>query len=140
MNLMHPEIKQRLGNWQNELKQLTGNDTVLIVAFHPPLSGIDILDLTKIVCEETGIPLTKITSRNRKRDICVARQALAYFAEILTDMSLKQIGDHVGGRDHTTVIHARRKISDGLQSNDRRICTVVKKINKRLEERNNETH
>ena len=54
-----------------------------------------------------------------------------YLCRELTDMSLPQIGKVFGGRDHTTVMHANKKIKD-LISRDRAIFTTVTEITNRI--------
>ena len=49
---------------------------------------------------------------NRSRNLVLARQIAMYLCRELTDMSLPKIGQEFGGRDHTTVMHAIRKIEE----------------------------
>ncbi|NLA26660.1 MAG: chromosomal replication initiator protein DnaA, partial [Firmicutes bacterium] len=51
-----------------------------------------------------------LRGRRRTRDIAFARQVAMYLARELTELSLPKIGDEFGGRDHTTVLHALKKI------------------------------
>jgi len=58
-------------------------------------------------------------SKRRPANIAMPRQVAMYLAKELTQKSLPEIGDLFGGRDHTTVLHAVRKISDlRLKQND----------------------
>lgn len=59
----------------------------------------------------------EILSKKRTQDIALARQVAMYFSRLLTDLSLPKIGEDFGGRDHTTVLHACKKI-DALISKD----------------------
>jgi chromosomal replication initiator protein len=54
--------------------------------------------------------IDELCSANRSRDLVLARQIAMYLCRELTDMSLPKIGQEFGGRDHTTVMHADRKI------------------------------
>lgn len=54
--------------------------------------------------------IEELCSANRSRDLVLARQIAMYLCRELTDMSLPKIGQEFGGRDHTTVMHAERKI------------------------------
>lgn len=68
-------------------------------------------------------------SKKRSRDIAFPRQIAMYLCREMTDMSLPQIGEEFGGRDHTTVMHAYDKISDELKNNQetRRAVEEIKK-------------
>jgi chromosomal replication initiator protein len=55
-----------------------------------------------------------LRSRRRSRDALVPRQVSMYLARQLTGLSLQQIGAFFGGRDHTTVLHACRKVEQAL--------------------------
>ena len=72
-----------------------------------------------------------LKSQRRTRNIAYPRQIAMYLSRKLTDMSLPKIGEEFGGRDHTTVIHAYEKISEGLKSDEslqRTIEDITKKI------------
>ena len=58
-----------------------------------------------------------LLAKRRTRDIAFARQVAMYLSRELTDLSLPKIGEEFGGRDHTTVLHAIRKIEAVLQDN-----------------------
>jgi chromosomal replication initiator protein len=64
------------------------------------------------VAEYFKMRVSDLLSRKRSRDIVRPRQLAMAFAKQLTDHSLPQIGDKFGGRDHTTVLHACRKIEE----------------------------
>ena len=55
-------------------------------------------------------------SKRRPANIAVPRQIAMYLVKELTQKSLPEIGDLFGGRDHTTVLHAVRKITDARRS------------------------
>ena len=57
-----------------------------------------------------GLTLDDLCSPNRTRQLVTARQIAMYLTRELTDLSLPKIGQAFGGRDHTTVMHADRKI------------------------------
>ena len=54
-----------------------------------------------------------------------------YLARNLTDHSLEEIGGHLGGRDHTTVMHACGKIAD-LEQNDTQLQAQIAELNRQL--------
>jgi len=68
--------------------------------------NVSIEDIQKIVCEYFSLPDDLLRAKTRKKEIALARQIAMYIAKKATNCSLKTIGLHFGGRDHTTVIHA----------------------------------
>jgi chromosomal replication initiator protein len=58
-----------------------------------------------------------LRSARRSREVMMPRQVSMYLARQLTGLSLGAIGEEMGGRDHTTVLHACRKIEEELQTN-----------------------
>jgi chromosomal replication initiator protein len=82
--------------------------------------GID--NIQKMVAEYYKIKVADILSRRRSRSVARPRQLAMALAKELTHHSLPEIGDSFGGRDHTTVLHACRKIKE-LQQTDAEIHT-----------------
>ncbi|MBX2931746.1 MAG: chromosomal replication initiator protein DnaA [Chitinophagaceae bacterium] len=68
--------------------------------------------IQKMVCEYFDVPYDKLLHKTRKREIVQARQITMYLAKAFTKNSLKTIGEHFGGRDHTTVIHSCQTVKD----------------------------
>lgn len=73
---------------------------------------ITIENIQKMVCEYFDVPFDKLQQKTRKREIVQARQITMYLAKAFTKNSLKTIGEHFGGRDHTTVIHSCQTVKD----------------------------
>ena len=69
-------------------------------------------EIQRKVAEHFNIKLGEMTSDRRARAIARPRQVAMYLAKQLTTRSLPQIGRKFGGRDHTTVMHAVRKIEE----------------------------
>ena len=82
-------------------------------------SPISIEDIQRVVCEYFGIPEDLIRGKTRKQEIVNARQIAMYLAKELTNSSLKTIGLHFGGRDHSTVIHAYQSVEDQMRLDQR---------------------
>ena len=85
--------------------------------------------------EEVGsyfcITPDEFKSRKRTKDVAFARHVAMYLCCELTDLSLPKIGDEFGGRDHTTVIHARDKITRDA-SNDPQLSAVIDNLKKKI--------
>jgi chromosomal replication initiator protein len=73
---------------------------------------ITIEAIQKMVCEYFDVSYDKLLHKTRKREIVQARQITMYLAKAFTKNSLKNIGEHFGGRDHTTVIHSCQTVKD----------------------------
>ncbi|MDR3628498.1 MAG: chromosomal replication initiator protein DnaA [Ignavibacteriaceae bacterium] len=78
--------------------------------------NITIEDITKCVCDYFKIDENKIRDKTRRKEVVNARQIAMYLAKELTKSSLKTIGLHFGGRDHSTVIHAYNSIETSMQT------------------------
>jgi chromosomal replication initiator protein len=66
----------------------------------------------EIVGREYGLTKEEIISRSRKRECVESRHLIAYIIKRKTRFSLKNIGERLGGRDHTTIIHSVRTFED----------------------------
>ncbi len=75
---------------------------------------LSIDDIQKKVAEYYNIRITDMHSARRSRQVARPRQVAMYLAKQLTSRSLPEIGRKFGGRDHTTVMHAIRKVEDLL--------------------------
>lgn len=74
-------------------------------------------NIKKLVAEYYKIKVADLMSKRRSRSIARPRQVAMALAKELTNHSLPEIGDSFGGRDHTTVLHACRKIRELRESN-----------------------
>jgi chromosomal replication initiator protein len=88
--------------------------------------GIDLI--TKCVCDYYKIDENKLRDKTRKQEIVLARQIAMYLSKDFTKSSLKTIGLHFGGRDHSTVIHACTSIENSLltDSNLKDAVNIIK--------------
>lgn len=94
--------------------------------------NITIDDISKVICSQLNIPENKIREKTRKKEIVLARQLAMYFAKELTKSSLKTIGLHFGGRDHSTVIHACNNIEQ-MHTSDASMRDLIDSIRNKLE-------
>lgn len=77
---------------------------------------VTIENIIKTVAEYYKVKVSDILSKRRSRSVARPRQMAMALAKELTNHSLPEIGDAFGGRDHTTVLHACRKIKEMLES------------------------
>jgi chromosomal replication initiator protein len=75
-----------------------------------PSPSISIQDIADAVLRRYNARLSDLQSKRRSQSVAVPRQICMYLARRLTNRSLEEIGAFFGGRDHTTVLHADRKI------------------------------
>jgi chromosomal replication initiator protein len=94
--------------------------------------NITIDDISRAVCQYLNIPENKIREKTRKKEIVLARQLAMYFSKELTKNSLKTIGLHFGGRDHSTVIHACSSIEQ-MHNSDVSMKDLIDSIRNKLE-------
>lgn len=80
-----------------------------------------------------GLSIEDLQSASRTRLLVTARQIAMYLCRELTDMSLPKIGEQFGGRDHTTVMHAERKIRE-LMGERRAIYNQVTELTNRIKQ------
>lgn len=80
--------------------------------------SVTIDNIQKVVAEYFKIRLADLLSKKRTRSLARPRQVAMYLAKELTSHSLPEIGTAFGGRDHTTVIHACRKIKELADSSE----------------------
>lgn len=93
---------------------------------------VTIEDIQRTVAEYFRLPEDLIRAKTRKQEIVRARQIAMYIAKELTNSSLKTIGLHFGGRDHSTVIHAYQSVEDLMKTNER-YAQTVHHLKKRLQ-------
>jgi chromosomal replication initiator protein len=72
--------------------------------------------IRKRVAESFGVTVEALMSRRRTKEVTVPRQVAMYLMRELLDLPLTQIGQHFGGRDHSTVIHSVNKVEQDMES------------------------
>lgn len=85
-----------------------------LLALQDRLVSVD--NIQRVVAEYYKIKVSDLHSKRRSRSVARPRQVAMHLAKELTNHSLPEIGDAFGGRDHTTVLHACRKIKELLDS------------------------
>ncbi len=119
--------------------QLTGRDITLESAqellrdlLRANERRVTIDEIQKRVAEHFTIKMAEMTSSRRARIVARPRQVAMYLAKQLTSRSLPEIGRKFGGRDHTTVMHAVRKIEE-LIASDRALAEDVELLRRMLQ-------
>ncbi|MDC0296764.1 chromosomal replication initiator protein DnaA, partial [Akkermansiaceae bacterium] len=96
---------------------------------------VTIEQIQKAVADYYNLNLSDMSSRRRPASIAFPRQIAMYLARKLTKLSLVDIGDGFGKRDHGTVIHACKKVKSDIET-DPEVRGAVEKLNAALERRN----
>lgn len=74
--------------------------------------------IVNTVAEHFHVSVEDIRSNKRNNEIVVPRQIAMYLCNTMTSVGLKKIGSEIGGRDHSTVLHGSKKISDEMKTSD----------------------
>ncbi len=94
--------------------------------------GIDYIQ--KTVSDFFRVSQDDLKAKTRKKEIVIARQVAMFFSKDYTNHSLKSIGYHFGGRDHSTVIHAVQSVNDMLDT-DAKFRYSIDELKKKLKMR-----
>lgn len=94
--------------------------------------NITIDDIIKKVADFYGIEVSAINTRSRKREVVLVRQVSMFLAKKHLDMSTAKIGQYVGNRDHATVLHACKTITN-LAETDKQFRSELNEIDLSLQ-------
>ena len=87
--------------------------------------------IMNVVADHFGVSIEDIVSKKRNKEIVIPRQVYMYLCRELTDVSLDNIGNNIGGKDHSTVMHGIEKIKEDINNNEElrnKIAIIRKKI------------
>ncbi len=107
--IMHHQMKGRELN-VNEIKNLIKNNA-------KPKKAVSVKDVIKTIADFYNIEETSIYEKTRRKEVVRPRQLIMYVLREEFDVSYPSIGQKLGGRDHTTVIHSCEKIKNELKTN-----------------------
>jgi chromosomal replication initiator protein len=88
-------------------------------------------DIIRVICTHYDVTEQQIKGRLRKREIVLPRQVIMYLADKHIRMPASRIGRCMGGRDHSTVIHSLRLITDKIEQ-DKDFCNEIQAIEQEL--------
>ncbi len=95
-------------------------------------TAMTVEDIQRIVCGYFGIRLADLKSRRRHRAVSFPRMIAMYICRQRLGTSYPQLGERFGGKDHTTVISAVRKIGGLVEAQDERVLGAVDAIERKL--------
>jgi chromosomal replication initiator protein len=80
--------------------------------------AINIKEISKYITSKIGVPERLVRGKSRRQEIALARQIIMYLSRELTSLPLSKIGDQLGKRDHSTVVHACKLIEKKMNDDD----------------------
>lgn len=83
-----------------------------VLATHDDTTALTLEDVQRLACEHFGVRLADMKSKNRSKPLVIARQVCMFLIKKHLDKSLVDIGRAFGGKDHTTVINALRRMQE----------------------------
>jgi len=98
---------------------------------HNEKHEISIDEIIKVVAGKLNIKISDVKAHNKNKNMVLARQITMYLARKLTDHSFPDIGQKIGGRDHSTVIYANNKISKIVET-DAALKNLIQEIEDNL--------
>jgi len=118
--------------------QLTQNEITLDLAkdvlkniIKTEKSSVPIESIQKAVASHFNLKASDLKARKKTKQIVLARQIAIFLSRKLTKLSLMEIGERFGGKDHSTVLHAINKIQ-GRINTDQKTLVIIEKIESRL--------
>jgi hypothetical protein len=95
-----------------------------LVTMRPRVREVSIKEIQVVVAQHFGVRVKDIIANRRQPDIVRPRHVAMYLARMLTLRSMAEIGNRFGGRDHTTIIHAVKKIEAQCETDDELFASV----------------
>ena len=95
------------------------------------INQIDVQNIIKTVCRTLKVKEKDVLGKGRSMEVALARQVCMFITKEKTNMSLANIGKQIGGRDHSTVIHAHKNIKEKMNS-DIELKNIVDNIESQI--------
>jgi chromosomal replication initiator protein len=129
-------LNRLVAQWQFTRQPVTLNSAEItlrdLIGAREP-RRVKIEDIQRVVSRHYNVSKADLLSARRTRTIVRPRQIAMYLAKVLTPRSLPEIGRRFGGRDHTTVLHAVRKI-EGMIEGDRALADEIELLKRMIDE------
>lgn len=121
--LCHSQFKNK-GIGVNEVRELIKNTS-------KPKKNVSVSDVIRVVSDFYGIEESCISEKGRKKEVIKPRQVIMYILREDFDISFPSIGEKLGKRDHSTVIHSYEKIKNNLKT-DQKLSQEIERIRNML--------
>lgn len=122
-----PAISKIVSDAEDMLTNLCGTRVTVVIKM-PRREELSMITIQEQVCNAFGVTWSQIVGKSRKGIIPKARFAYCYLCREYLKMPLQAIGDTIGGRDHTTVMHALSTVKDYIDTKDVIIAPMLKII------------
>jgi chromosomal replication initiator protein len=99
---------------------------------HDDASSISLDRITEVTASVFHVKVSDLRSRKRTKTVSIPRHVVMYLARSMTSLSLSEIGDHFGGRDHTTVLYAITRVEERL-TRDEAFRATIDRVRDRLQ-------
>ena len=97
-----------------------------------PETATTVDDVQKAVCEYFGIRMSDLKGKKRNRSVTFPRMIAMYICRERLQESFPSIGDRFGGRDHSTVMHAVRKMANRIAEDDAEVLGPIDAVERKL--------
>jgi chromosomal replication initiation ATPase DnaA len=133
LHITHPAVRKVIEKCEQQVREMTGNYSVSI-SFINDYYTLEFDRIAHEICKITRVSFDDLKTPSRKTKLVQTRQLIAFYARRFTKISFREIGEHFGDRDHTTIMASIDRLNNLIDSNDEDICNMVNKINRRLRE------
>lgn len=117
LTISNPEALKILSEAKSDLSLLLGFEVAITVSRVPAVELNKELHLKAVISSICGVEWRLIKGQTKKREVVIARQLFCVFAKFyLKPISLKAIGEMIGDRDHTTVIHSIKTVKEMIET------------------------
>lgn len=127
-------VRQKIQTWQTELMEFTGIQSISLSVNYPQQFSLTLEEMAEVICHVTKVPMAMLKAKTRLRKIVLCRHLLCYYGRQTCRETYKQIGEFIGGRDHTTAIHGEHSVENLMVTNDPDAIRAMTKINTYLDE------
>lgn len=142
----NPSIAGIICKAEDDILNITGRKIRLIPQRMELADAIPVKKLTErdlllrgIICTVCGVIWEQILSKSRQKQIVTARHLYSSYARSHLKLTFTEIGKHLGGKDHATVLNSLKVVRNLMFVRDEKMVQLVKAINEELKTSMNET-
>jgi chromosomal replication initiation ATPase DnaA len=127
-----PGLQEALDECQTKVQDIIGKPVT--VSFKLKIHTLTTERLANIICEVCEVPWHLLKSESRKGNIVIARHMFCFFAATVQRKTLWSIAQVLHRTDHTTIVHARNKIKDMIETKDGTYYPIYLAIEEKINE------
>jgi chromosomal replication initiation ATPase DnaA len=122
-----PGVKKILDRCQEDVQEIIG--LPVGIKFLIDIKSKTEVDIREAICIVCNVTWDQVIKSDRYRNLVIARQLYCYFVKKFTQLTLREIGKHIGDRDHTTVIHSIDSLNNLIDSKNEEAVDKLNKVN-----------